>query len=144
MTSNARKYQFMKLFVSIIRNCLYQSLGLPNVSQQEGVLGLKMRSPITVILERGEGFFRWLRVKSFPHFKKEQIKRRNAGASNIQADADGRSDLLTLPDERNGRCEGERTFLSGRSPTIDVIRLNLIALCLQQSYRRYNLTKLYL
>src|SRR6218665_2388118 len=64
MTSNARKHQFMKLFVSIIRNCLYQSLGLPNVSLQEAVLGLKMRSPITVILERGEGFFRRLQVES--------------------------------------------------------------------------------
>jgi len=30
-----------------------------------------------------------------------------------------------------GWREGERRFLSGRSPTIDVIRLNLIALCLQ-------------
>src|SRR6218665_3819978 len=87
MTSNARKHQFMKLLVSIIRNCLYQSLGLPNVSQQEGVLGLKMRSPITVILERGEGFFRRLRVESFPHLGKEQIKGRKTGANNIKADA---------------------------------------------------------
>src|SRR6218665_906715 len=39
---------------------------------------------ITVLLERGEGFFR----ESFPHFGKQQIKRRKTGASNIQADAD--------------------------------------------------------
>jgi len=43
---------------------------------------------ITVLFERREGFFRQLRVKSFPHFGKEQIKRRKIGASNIQADAD--------------------------------------------------------
>src|SRR6218665_1510760 len=42
-------------------------------------------TPITVLLERGEGFFR---VESFPHFGKQQIKRRKTGASNIQADAD--------------------------------------------------------
>ena len=42
-------------------------------------------TPITVLLERGEGFFR---VESFPHFGKQQIKRRNTSASNIQADAD--------------------------------------------------------
>ena len=112
-------------------------------SLQEAVLGLKTRFPITVILERGEGFFRWLRVKSSPHFRKEQFKRRNSGASNIQADADrcrrtGRlSALSTSPDERKGRSDmkGKETFLSERSPTIDVIRLNLIVLCLQQSYR---------
>src|SRR6218665_3973516 len=42
-------------------------------------------TPITVLLERREGFFR---VESFPHFGKQQIKRRKTGASNIQADAD--------------------------------------------------------
>src|SRR6218665_3978692 len=57
------------------------------VSLQEAVLGLKMRTPITVPLERGDGFFRQLQVKSFPHFGKEQIKQRKTGASNIQADA---------------------------------------------------------
>src|SRR6218665_1466173 len=36
----------------------------------------------------GEGFFWQLRVESFPHFGKEQIKRRKTGASNIQAHAD--------------------------------------------------------
>src|SRR6218665_1701253 len=30
----------------------------------------------------------WLRVKSFPHFGKEQIKRRKTGASNIEAETD--------------------------------------------------------
>src|SRR6218665_884402 len=44
-----------------------------------GRLGLKTPSPITVLLERGDGFFRQLRVKSFPHFGKEQIKRRKTG-----------------------------------------------------------------
>src|SRR6218665_498920 len=43
---------------------------------------------IIVLLQRGEGFFRQLPVESFPHFGKEQIKRRKTGASNIQADAD--------------------------------------------------------
>src|SRR6218665_952175 len=38
---------------------------------------------ITVLLERGEGFFR-----VFPHFGKQQIKRIKTGANNIQADAD--------------------------------------------------------
>jgi|SRR6218665_206921 len=47
-----------------------------------------MRSPITVVLERGEGFFRRLQVESFPHFEKEQITRRKTGTSNIQADTD--------------------------------------------------------
>src|SRR6218665_3834103 len=61
---------------------------LPTVSLQEAVLGLKTPSPITVLLERGEGFFWQLRVESFPHFGKEQIKRRKTGASIIQADAD--------------------------------------------------------
>src|SRR6218665_838065 len=41
---------------------------------QEAVLGLKTPTPITVLLERGEGFFRQLQVESFPHFGKEQIK----------------------------------------------------------------------
>src|SRR6218665_1328894 len=58
------------------------------VSLQEAVLGLKTRSLITVLSERGEGFFRQLLVEPFPHFEKEQIKRRMTGASNIQADAD--------------------------------------------------------
>ena len=58
------------------------------VSLQEAVLGLKTPSPITVLSERGEGFFRQLRVESFPHFGKEQIKRRKTGTSSIQADAD--------------------------------------------------------
>ena len=57
------------------------------VSLQEAVLGLKTTSPITVLSERGEGFFRQLWV-SFPHFGKEQIKRIKTGTSNIQADAD--------------------------------------------------------
>src|SRR6218665_858675 len=35
---------------------------LPTVSLQETVLGLKTPSPITVLLERREGFFRQLRV----------------------------------------------------------------------------------
>src|SRR6218665_2733897 len=47
------------------------------VSLQEAVLGLKTPSPMTVLLEREEGFFR-----------QEQIKRRKTSASNIQADAD--------------------------------------------------------
>src|SRR6218665_1328238 len=55
---------------------------------QEAVLGLKMPTPITVLLERGEGFFRQLQVESFPHFGKEQIKRRKTDTSNILADAD--------------------------------------------------------
>jgi len=42
---------------------------------------------MTVILERGEGFFCRLQVESFPHLGKEQIKGRKTGASNIQADA---------------------------------------------------------
>src|SRR6218665_1191427 len=46
------------------------------------------KDPPTVLLEMGEGFFRQLHVESFPHFGKEQIKRRKTGASNIQADAD--------------------------------------------------------
>src|SRR6218665_3230371 len=58
------------------------------VSLQEAVLDLKTPSPITVLSERGEGFFRQLRVEPFPHFGKDQIKRRKTGASNIQADAD--------------------------------------------------------
>ena len=58
------------------------------VSLQEAVLGLKTPSPITVLSERREGFFRQLSVEPFPHFGKEQIKRRKTGASNIQADAD--------------------------------------------------------
>src|SRR6218665_3262782 len=37
------------------------------------------------LLERGEGFFR---VKSFPHFGKQQIKGIKTSANNIQADAD--------------------------------------------------------
>ena len=45
------------------------------------------RSPITVILDREEGIFRQLRVESFPHLGKEQIKGRQTDASNIQADA---------------------------------------------------------
>ena len=40
-------------------------------------------TPITVLLERGEGFFRVV-----PTLLKQQIKRRKTGASNIQADAD--------------------------------------------------------
>src|SRR6218665_1273599 len=40
------------------------------------------QTPITVLLERGEGFFR------VPHFGKQQIKRIKTGANNIQADAD--------------------------------------------------------
>src|SRR6218665_2548324 len=40
-------------------------------------------TPITVLLERGEGFF-----ESFPHLEKQQIKRIKTGANNIQADAD--------------------------------------------------------
>src|SRR6218665_619545 len=40
-------------------------------------------TPITVLLERGEGFFQVV-----PTFWKQQIKRRKTGASNIQADAD--------------------------------------------------------
>src|SRR6218665_1000520 len=44
------------------------------------------RSSITVILERGEGFFRRLRVESFPHLGKEQIKGIKSGARYIQAD----------------------------------------------------------
>src|SRR6218665_2498255 len=43
---------------------------------QEAVLGLKTPTLITVLLERGEGFFRQLQVEWFPHFGKEQIKRR--------------------------------------------------------------------
>jgi len=58
------------------------------ISLQEAVLGLKTPSPITVLSERGEGFFRQLWVESFPHFGKEQIKRRKTGTSNIQADKD--------------------------------------------------------
>ena len=58
------------------------------VSLQEAILGLKTRSPMTVLLERGEGFFRQLWVEPVPHFGKEQTKRRKTGASNIQADAD--------------------------------------------------------
>src|SRR6218665_2997710 len=58
------------------------------VSLQEAVLGLKTRSPITVLSERELGFFRQLSVESLPHFGKEQIKRRKTGASNIQADTD--------------------------------------------------------
>src|SRR6218665_399877 len=41
-------------------------------------------TPITVLLERGER----ASFESFPHFGKQQIKRRKTGASNIQADAD--------------------------------------------------------
>src|SRR6218665_2341391 len=40
-------------------------------------------TPITVVLERREAS-----LESFPHFGKQQIKRRKTGASNIQADAD--------------------------------------------------------
>ena len=40
-------------------------------------------TPITVLLERGEGFF-----PVFPHFGKQQIKRIKTGANNIQPDAD--------------------------------------------------------
>src|SRR6218665_1469136 len=40
-------------------------------------------TPITVLLERGRASF-----ESFPHFGKQQIKRRKTGVSNIQADAD--------------------------------------------------------
>src|SRR6218665_1999999 len=40
-------------------------------------------TPITVLLERGEGFF-----ESFPHLGKQQFKRIKTGANNIQADAD--------------------------------------------------------
>src|SRR6218665_4062943 len=58
------------------------------VSLQEAVLGLKTPTPITVLLESREGFFRLLQVESFPHFGKEQIKRRKTGTSNIQADED--------------------------------------------------------
>src|SRR6218665_4000186 len=43
---------------------------------QEAVLGVKTLTLITVLLERGEGFFRQLQVEWFPHFGKEQIKRR--------------------------------------------------------------------
>ena len=57
-------------------------------SLQETVLGLKTLSPITVLSERGEGFFQQLLMESFRHFGKEQIKRRKTGASNIQADVD--------------------------------------------------------
>jgi len=63
---------------------------LPTFCLQEAVLGLKTPSPITVLLERGEGFFRQLWVESFPHFGKKQIKRRKTGASNIQTDASRR------------------------------------------------------
>src|SRR6218665_274761 len=58
------------------------------VSLQEAVLCLKTPSPITVLSERREGFFWQLQVESFPHFGKEQIKRKKTGASNTQADAD--------------------------------------------------------
>src|SRR6218665_1036470 len=58
------------------------------VSLQEGVLGLKTPSPMTVILEKGQGFFRQLLIEPVPHSGKEQIKRRKTGVSNIQADAD--------------------------------------------------------
>ena len=50
-------------------------------------------TPITVLLERGRASF-----ESFPHFGKQQIKRRKNGASNIQADAD--------------RCKQTQTALS--------------------------------
>jgi len=123
------------------------------VSLQEAVLGLKTRTPITVLLERGDGFFRQLQVKSFPHFGKEHIKRRKTGASNIQADADRckqtQMDRQTVSLVDIGvwkKGKEWRTFLSRRSPTIDAIGLNLIVLYLhvKQGYRRYNLTKWYL
>jgi len=50
--------------------------------------GLKTPSPITILSERGEDFFRQLWVELFPHYGKEQIKGRKTGASNIRADAD--------------------------------------------------------
>src|SRR6218665_1422284 len=48
---------------------------------------------ITVLLERGRASF-----ESFPHFGKQQIKRRKTGASNIQADADRCKQTVSLVD----------------------------------------------
>src|SRR6218665_2324715 len=68
------------------------------VSLQEAVLCLKTPSPITVLSEKGEGFFQQLLAEAFPHFRKEQIKRRPAQAifRHTQTDASrGRQSALS-------------------------------------------------
>src|SRR6218665_1505524 len=72
-------------YYSMYRACNTIACSELPVSRQEAVLGIKTPSPMTVLLERGEGFFRQL---SRSHTLKKQIKRRKTGASNIQADAD--------------------------------------------------------
>jgi len=119
MTSNARKRQFMKLFVAIIR-----PTELPNVSLQEGVLGLKTWSPITVILQRGEGFFRHCessRVvptlgKKADQRKKDPCKQYLGKRIQKQANADGQAEsaLSTLMFERKGKDDS--SFFQGGLP----------------------------
>src|SRR6218665_1126432 len=70
------------------------------VSLQEAVLGLKMPTPITVLLERGEGFYRQLKVESFPptlwkradQKKKDRRKQYSGRHRQMQADSDGQAD----------------------------------------------------
>ena len=137
MTSNARKHQFMKLFVAII--------GLPNVS--EAVLGLKTRSPITVILE---GLLSPVASRVVPTLakradqrEKDRCNQYSGRRTQKQADADGQAGSQPCRHRRLKEWEGVTNVSFRVSPRID---LNLVVLYLneQQSYRRYNLTKWYL
>src|SRR6218665_1338722 len=68
-------------------------------------------TPITVLLERGEGFFRVV-----PTLWKQQIKRRKTGASNIQTDADRSKQTQTV-----SLVDVTQSLDNNISPQIDLV-----------------------
>src|SRR6218665_4006174 len=98
---------------------LLQSSGLPNVS--EAVLGLKMRSPITVILEwasfagcESSHSHTWEKSRSKKERQAQAIFRQTRTEASRRRRTGRQSALSTLTFERNGR--GDEHFFQGGLP----------------------------
>src|SRR6218665_1684203 len=99
---------------------------------RSGVLDLKTRSPITVILERGEGFFAgcklscshtWEKSRSNEERPAQAIFRQTHTEASRRRRTGRQSVLSTSTLERKGRCD-ERFFQGGLHDRHDWIKFN--------------------